>query len=248
MMQPSIWIGFDPRESAAFAVARRSIERRMSIRIPIFGLVLEQLRCAGLYTRPTEKRKSAVDGDITWDLISDAAVSTEFANSRFLVPSLARAKGLNGWALFLDCDILVRADISELFSSLDSQYAVYCVHHQQKNGVAYKMDGQIQTMYARKNWSSFCAYQVSHPANEKLTGDLVNRLPGRELHKFCWLEDHQIGRLGPEWNWLVRHSEGNVNPKVVHFTEGIPLMRGYENDPFADEWMKELYEWACPPL
>ena len=135
----SIWIGFDARETAAFAVARSSARRHLSSPIPIHGLVQDDLRSLGLYRRTTERRKSAVDGDITWDLISDAPESTSFSNTRFLTPHLARQKQKeagrrevhvigqrepiifqdkvepHGWALFMDCDVLIRADLNELF-------------------------------------------------------------------------------------------------------------------------------------
>ena len=59
-MNRSVWIGFDPRESAAFAVARHSIQRHLITPIPVRGLVLADLREQGLYTRPT----SVKDGRI----------------------------------------------------------------------------------------------------------------------------------------------------------------------------------------
>src|SRR3954469_25262843 len=93
----SIWIGFDPREADAFAVARNSIRRHIISPVPARGVVLADLRQRGLYTRPTSRK----DGRL-WDEISEAPMATEFACSRFLVPHLAGS----GWALFMDCDML----------------------------------------------------------------------------------------------------------------------------------------------
>jgi hypothetical protein len=107
------------------------------------------------------------------------------------------------------------------------------------------MDGQAQTRYARKNWSSVILWNVDHPANKALTIELVNSVPGRDLHRFCWLEDDLIGELHPKWNWLVGHSDPEIDPAIVHFTDGIPTMQGYEDSEYADEWRAELERWAA---
>lgn len=237
----SVWIGFDPREAAAFAVARESIKRRLSLHIPVHGLVLSDLRRRGLYTRPTETRVNSDGHRQLWDSISDAPMATEFAISRFLVPHLARS----GLALFMDCDMLVRANLMELFRQIDSAYAVSCVKHDHRPAEGLKMDGQAQTSYGRKNWSSVMVFNCDHPANQELTVDLVNSARGRELHQFCWLNDDRIGEFGPEWNWLAGYSSPNIDPKIVHHTEGSPCMAGYEDAPFADEWRAELARWAA---
>jgi hypothetical protein len=87
-------------------------------------------------------------------------------------------------------------------------------------------------------------FNCNHPANAALTLDVVNTLPGRDLHRFAWLDDSEIGDLGPEWNFLVGHTEGVTDPKVVHFTDGPPCLAGFENVEFADEWREAYYEWA----
>lgn len=177
-----------------------------------------------------------------WDDLSDAPMSTEFACSRFLVPFLANGSWL---AIFMDSDMLIRGRIDRVVELLDRDKAVTVVKHRFDPPEGVKMDGQAQTRYARKNWSSFMVWNLAHPANKRLTLEMVNTLPGRDLHRFCWLEDHEIGEIGPEWNWLVGHSEPTIDPKVVHFTEGLPSMPGHENDPYADEWRAELYRWAA---
>lgn len=244
----SVWLGFDPREAAAFAVTRHSIRRRCNLPIPIYGLVLDTLREQGLYWRPTERR----DGRL-WDVISDAPMSTEFAISRFLVPHLVRArmgrlgdspKWAAGWALFLDCDMLALSNIERLFAQADPSKAVMVVKHDHRPSEATKMDGQVQTQYARKNWSSAMLFNVDHPANRKLTVELVNTVPGRDLHRFCWIEDDLIGELDASWNWLVGHSDPEIEPDIAHFTDGIPTMPGYDDCAYAEEWRAELYRWA----
>jgi hypothetical protein len=236
----SVWIGWEPREAAAYAVAAYSCETRARHPIDMHGVVLSKLRADGLYTR-THSRKGAQ----IWDDISDAPMSTEFACSRFLVPHLAKNSECRGFALFVDCDMLFRRDVFELFDLCDPGKAVMVVKHDHQPVDGIKMDNQIQTRYNRKNWSSVCAFNLDHPANAKLTVEMVNTLPGRDLHRLCWLRDDQIGELDCEWNWLVGHSEPRENPGIVHFTDGIPLMAGYENCAYADEWRAELNSWAA---
>lgn len=240
----SVWIGYDPRETAAFAVARGSIER-FNRHIPVNGVVLSDLKAQGLYYRITERRLGKL-----WDRISEAPMSTEFAISRFLVPTLARrrAKGHDsGWALFMDCDMLVRDNLTKLRQLLDDSKAVCCVKHNHGPKHKTKMDGQEQTSYPRKNWSSVMAFNVDHPANKVLDVEMVNTLPGRDLHRMCWLNDEDIGELPPEWNYLVGHTslpEG-VAPKIVHFTEGGPWLEAFKDIEYADEWNSMIERWAA---
>lgn len=222
----SIWIGYDDAQAIAFAVARYSI-RRFNRTVPIYGLVLSELRDRGLYYRETTSR----DGQL-WDAISEAPMSTEFAISRFLVPTLT-----SGWALFCDIDVIFRRNVSELFSLARPDKAVMVVKHDYAQSEGIKMGGKAQTVYPRKNWSSVMLFNCDHPANDKLTIEYVNSVPGRDLHRFAWLEDHDIGELPAEWNYLVGHSKLNGSqPAVVHFTEGLPNIPGYEKQEYAEEW------------
>ncbi len=239
MMERSIWVGFDKREVASFAVTCHSVRRYLTSDIPVHGLLAAPMIRRGLFSRPSEQRQ--VNGTwITWDLISDAPQSTEHANLRFLVPHLAQS----GWALFMDGDMLALTDLSQVFDGLDPAKALYCVHHEHvpKNWV--KMDGQIQTRYARKNQSSLMIFNVEHAANRELTVEMINTLPGRDLHRFRWLDDDLIGELDPSWNYLVGHTIGVAYPRVVHFTDGTPDMPGYETCEYASEWREELELWA----
>jgi hypothetical protein len=172
-LQATVWLGFDPREAGAYAVARASVERYLRAQWPIYGIVLDDLRARQLYSRPTSKR-----GVQLWDDISGAPMATEFACSRFLVPHLAKT----GWALFMDCDVLVRRNLDALFKLCDPSKAIMVVKHDHQPTEHWKMDGQFQTRYHRKNWSSVCLFNCDHPANKALTVDLVNSAPGRDLH------------------------------------------------------------------
>lgn len=239
----SVWVGFDPREAAAFAVAKSTCKAYMTRPVVVRGLVLSKLRSDGHYRRPMEMRASAADRPVMWDVISDAPQSTEHANSRFLVPYLAG----RGWAVFTDGDVLFRSNICRLLELLDTRYAVYCVKHNYSAKPGIKMDGQVQTSYGRKNWSSFMIFNCDHPSNRSLTTstDMANTLPGRDLHRFCWLDDDEIGTLDPGWNYLVGETKPPIaDPHLVHFTLGVPDMPGYEDVPFADEWRAARDKWA----
>jgi hypothetical protein len=240
-MNRSIYIGHDPRERDAFAVAQRSILRHLSENIGVHALILDELKERGLYTRPYERRAVRNGSTVLWDTISAAPMSTEHACARFLTPFLAKS----GWAMFIDGDTLTRSDPVPMFESLDPSKALYCVKHDYTAGRGLKMDGQIQTEYPRKNWSSVMIFNCDHPSNKNLTLELVNSLPGRDLHRFAWLYDNEIGELDPAWNWLAGISNPEIDPKLVHFTEGVPDMPGYEAQPYANEWRAELMRKAA---
>ncbi len=230
----SIFVGYDSRQADAFAIARRSI-RKFGCNISIGALCQQELRGAGLYSRSEELRGSQL-----WCNVSDAPMATEFSNSRFLTPFIAGS----GLALFIDCDMLARTNLSALFACADTDKAVMCVQHPDyEPGEAIKMDGRQQTRYKRKNWSSVMLFNTRHPANQRVTLEMVNTLPGRDLHRFCWLQDDEIGALPPEWNWLEGISDPSIEPAMVHFTRGLPHLPGYENSAYAGEWFDERRAW-----
>lgn len=206
-----IFIGYEPREHKAYQLAHASILATTSEPVLITPLVLEHLP---FLTRPIERR-----GNQMWCPISDAPMSTEFANSRFAIPMLQKS----GWALFIDCDFVAVGDVSELFELADDRYAIMVVKHAQEATEATKMDNQIQTNYGRKNWSSCALWNLNHPANKRLTVEMLNTLPGRDLHRFCWLEDHEIGELPKAWNTLVgiNSKEQTADARFLHFTLGM---------------------------
>lgn len=244
----SIFLGFDPREAMAFAVARHSIEKRISLPIRARGIILDELVEKGLYTRPTDQ---VVDSDGNTRLIDvlskredyDGFMSTEFAISRFLTPHLA---GYRGWAMFADCDIMARTNLVSLFHKIAHRpEALLCVQHDYRPKETVKMDGQAQTQYFRKNWSSVMLFNCEHPANRNLTIELINNVPGRDLHGYCWLKDEEIGALDESFNWIPGHSSPEIDPDIVHWSAGGPWFKGYESVPFADEWRDELRQWAA---
>jgi hypothetical protein len=169
----------------------------------------------------------------------DEKQSNEFSFSRFLVPYLS---DYNGYAVFMDCDMLMRVDVAELMQEIaeDSSKAAYVVKHtyQPRDGIKYL--NTIQYSYPRKNWSSFVVWNCGHEKNKKLTPGYVNVATGLELHRFTWLDDEDLGELDVKWNWLVGEYESpNSDVKNVHWTIGGPYFNEFRNVDFSDEWFEQ---------
>ena len=208
-----VFIGFDSKEVVATHVLAQSILEKSSIPVEFVPIVLSQL--GGIFTRER-----------------NALQTTEFSFSRFLVPAL---RDFQGWSLFMDCDMLMRADIAELWALRDDRYAAMCVKHDYQPKVETKFLGQVQTKYEKKNWSSVILF--NNAKCTALTTDYVNTATGLQLHQFKWLEnDDLIGELPASWNWLVNEYDYDPNAKNVHFTDGGPYFDEYKEDDYADEW------------
>lgn len=222
-----IFVGWDSREDIAYRVCAHSIRRHATKPVHITPLKQEELRKRGLYHR--EK---------------DPLASTEFTYTRFLVPHLT---GHKGWALFVDCDFLYTADVSKLFALADEKYAVMCVQHDYRPSETVKMDGVVQTVYPRKNWSSMILWNCGHPANRAVTADAANRQTGAFLHRFQWLDDALIGSVPETWNWLEgwcrKPAEGV--PNAIHYTRGGPWFDNWKNVDYADLWLEEAERLAA---
>lgn len=230
-----VYLGWDDRELAAYLVARNSAVANSSAPVCVNPLILDELQKWGHSTRRYNLMHKAA-GQVLWDSVSEAPCSTQFANTRFMVPRLA----LGGWALFMDSDVVVHGDLAELFALADPKCAVMCVKHSGASGAfggGSKMDGQAQTYYHRKNWSSVMLWNCSHPSNHCLTHEMLNATPGRDLHRFFWLADEEIGTLPPEWNWLVGIQERPAAPKIAHYTLGGPWLSGWSGGPHDSEWL-----------
>ena len=217
-----VFVGYDTREDMAYQVCKHSIIARNKD-VDVRPLKQQELRDAGWYWRDEDK-----------------LASTEFTFTRFLVPELANFKG---WAVFMDCDMILTTDIAELFAQADDKYAVMCVQHDYTPKEGMKMDGQKQTVYPRKNWSSVMLFNCGHPSNARLTQDMVNEkeINGAYLHRFSWLKDSEVGELDHTWNYLVGVYDDIEKPKLIHYTEGGPWFENYRDCEFHAEWKNELF-------
>jgi hypothetical protein len=199
-----IFIGYDPRERAATNVLIDSLYQQSSRPLAITPIVTAQFQ-------------------EIFDRERDPKQSTAFSFTRFLVPWL---KGYQGWAIFMDCDMLCRGDIAELWAAKDDRYAVMCVQHEHNPNEVVKFLGEPQTPYPKKNWSSLMLLNCERCT--ALSPEYVNRASGLELHRFHWLAgDHEIGALPDRWNHLVdvqdpARSEGAT---LLHWTLGGPWFR-----------------------
>ena len=220
-----IFVGYDTREDIAYQVCEYSALKH-SDNVEVIPLNQNKLRQDKWYWRELDK-----------------LASTEFTFTRFLIPALTNYKG---WALFCDSDVVFLKDVKELFDQADDKYAVMCVQHDYTPKPGIKMDGQKQTIYPRKNWSSVVLWNCGHPSNEKITVDLVNNpnYDGKYFHRFSWLQDNEIGKLSHEWNWLVGWYKApeDGEPKALHYTEGGPWFKNYRHCEYGDVWKNYLSE------
>lgn len=163
-----------------------------------------------------------------------------FTYARFTVPSRCN---WGGFAIFIDCcDMLLRADLKELWEMRDVSKAVQVVKHQYEPRAKRKYVGTemeaVNEAYPRKNWSSVILWNCGHMANF-LARDRIRKAidsgDGKFLHRFGWLDDALIGELPIEWNWLDEYGP-NDNAKLLHWTTGIPGFYHYHQAPHAGEW------------
>jgi hypothetical protein len=212
-----IFIGYDPVETVAWHVMAQSILSRSSKPIAIIPVNMRNFK--DFFNRARDVKQS-----------------NEFSFTRFLVPFLSDYKG---YALFFDCDMMLRTDIFEIFDAVtkDPGKAVYVVKHNYEPRGDIKYLNTVQYKYPRKNWSSVVLWNCSHPKNKILTAEFVNQAAGIDLHRFTWLSDDDLGELDIKWNWLVgEYAEPPQDIKNIHWTLGGPYFKEYENADFAEEW------------
>lgn len=206
-----IFIGYDEREAVAYHALVHSIIELSSEPVSITPLVRKTL--------PIKPER-------------DAKASTDFADTRFLVPYLC---DFQGWAMFMDCDMLFTVDPKILWDMRDDDYAVMVRKHSYNPEYERKFLGQEQTRYKYKNWSSLMLFN-----NEKcksLTKDYVYNAHGLDLHQFEWLEDKsKIGCIPEGWNFLVESDFAEKKPELIHYTRGGPYFREFKYCPYSEEW------------
>lgn len=182
-----IFIGYDHRQPISYNILQQSIIRLSSKPVAITPLILEQLPL---------KRQGL----------------TPFTYSRFLVPYLCNYEG---WALFLDCDILLNGDVSELFEFADPKYKVMVAKNERKF-----------------EWASAMLFNCAKCTD--LTVDYVET--AENLHTIAWAQAEEIGNLPPEWNHLVGYDEPRKDPKLIHFTQGMPCYEETLDSEHSEKW------------
>jgi len=221
-----IFVGYDGDvEPIAFHVFCQSIIEKSSIPVSFTPLALNTLK---------DYKETHTDG------------SNAFIYSRFLVPYLCDYQGL---ALFVDGDMIIRADVAELLKYYEQspEKAVHVVKHDYTTKHPVKYLGAKNEDYPRKNWSSVMLFNCGAWRNKDLTPEYIMKATGKQLHRFEWLSDRLIGELPKEWNWLADEYEYNDQAKLVHYTLGTPCFKDYQSKAYADEWWG-TYKRAIYPL
>jgi|TARA_R100000353_G_scaffold155746_1_gene114690 lipopolysaccharide biosynthesis glycosyltransferase len=222
----NVYIGYDSRQDFSenfsdvvnppYQVSRFSIEK-YNKNISIQPIILSELKDKKLYWRTT-----------------DYLSSTEFVYSRFLTPYLNDYKGI---ALFCDSDFLWQCDVNELLDYYDDRYAVMCVKHNYSPPESTKMDGNPQTHYPRKNWSSLMLFNCEHPDVKFLNTHNINEKGAKWLHRFEWTRDECIGEIPATYNWLEGWYNDNIDPKVIHYTRGGPWHETWDGH-YKEQWIQ----------
>lgn len=180
------FIGVDVRQPVAATVLQMSIVSRSSSPVSVTWLIQSQL--------PVRRRGL-----------------TDFTFTRYLVPFLM---GYQGRALFLDGDMLVQADIAELFAVADSKYAVQVVKGPQ-----------------RFEWPSLMLFNCAKC--KELTPEFIENGRPQDMN---WGE---VGELPPEWNRCVGY-EKTDDAKLLHYTMGVPAFPETHILGHVDEWKHDL--------
>ncbi len=190
-MKPlKVFIGADDRQPLVVNVLSHSIWRRSTKPVSISPLVLSQL--------PVTKEGL-----------------TQFTFSRYLVPWLC---DYEGWALFMDSDMLVLGDIVELFACADEDKAVMVV----KNAIRFE-------------WPSLMLFNCSKC--KMLTPDYVQNYASPQ--DFVWANG-KVGDLPKEWNHCVNYDSPRPDAKLAHYTQGVPVWFETRDSEYSKEWVDEM--------
>lgn len=185
-----IFIGHEPRVAIQTNVAASSLYEHSSVPVSITPLVLAQLPImrSGL---------------------------TEFSFARFLVPWLC---GFEGWALFIDSDVIVQGDVAELFALADDNFAVQVC--------------DIKPAFER---AAVMLFNCGHPHNRILTPEMIDRTDVR-LHLLEWTD--RIGYLPQNWGHCVGYSLPRPleSLPLVHYTAGVPAWPQTADCEHAQAW------------
>lgn len=199
-MQPfRIFIGLDPRQVASFTACQTSIWEKTNHPVAITPLVLDNLPI-------------------------DRAGLTPFTYSRFLVPYLC---GFEGVGLFMDADIIIRGDLTELFDMALQAIAkgdAPAVWVRNKPGFEFER-------------AAVMLFNCGHEDNLVLTPDYVDD-PQRckTPHLIDWTD--AVGHLGDEWGHLVGYEAPNPDAKLVHYTQGVPLFPEIGQCEHSEDWWR----------
>ena len=145
----NIYIGFDEVETVAYHTLSQSIIKFASGPVRISPICSKHFK--KFFNRPRDEKQS-----------------NDFSFTRFLVPYLNQ---YNGYAIFMDCDMMLRTDIFDVLREVDEKNAVSVVQHDYTPTETVKYLNKVQYAYPRKNWSSFVVWNCG---NFKIKNLLLN--------------------------------------------------------------------------
>jgi len=178
----------DQRQPLACTVLQSSIVRRSTVPVQVTPLLLAQLPV---------KRTGL----------------TNFTFSRFAVPLLC---DYEGYAVFMDADMVCLTDINELIElAKQSEAAVLVV----KNPMRFE-------------WPSLMVFN-----NAKCKRLTLEHIENENPFKFEWADE--VGELPSEYNHRVGYDAPRDDAKIVHYTQGIPCWHETEDCEYAPEWHYE---------
>ena len=145
-----IFIGCDEQFEENIDIQIESIFKNTNSKIDIKLLRLEELK------------------DILWRE-KDPKQTTDSAFTRWLVPYLSNYQG---WSLYMDSDMFCRDDVKKIFQLKNEDKTVMVVKNDSYHAQLKKFNGQIQTDYERKNWSSLILF--NNQKCKKLNANYIN--------------------------------------------------------------------------
>jgi lipopolysaccharide biosynthesis glycosyltransferase len=172
-----VFVGYDPREAIAYHTCVNSIIRNSSRPVAIVPVALNLFK---------EYSETHTDG------------SNHFIYTRFLVPYLM---DYQGWAIFIDGDMILRGDIAELWELKDYTKDVMVVKHDYETRMTEKYLGNANENYPRKNWSSVILWNCNSIRNRILTPEFVQQSTGAFLHRFSWIDDVKNSKFFSRLEW-----------------------------------------------
>ena len=197
-----VFIGYDDRQRVSYTTLQQSIFETTTRPVAVSPLILRTL--------PITRRGL-----------------TPFTFSRFLVPWLCNFQGT---AIFMDADMLLVTDISELEEQITEDIGV---------SVVQSLEKYEQT--------SFMLFNCEHPGHKKLTPEFIQET-AINLHGLEWLGEEAVGSLDPKWNQLIGYQEVDLTQGNLHYTMGVPAFPETSSCDGADLWrnMAQLSMSAIP--
>lgn len=205
-----IFVGADRSQLLAFKVLEHSIKRNTS----------QQVKCRAIDNSMMPECKSKTN-----------LPYTNFSFARFGIPSFA---GYQGKAIYLDADMLVLADIADLWS-LDFAGAKILTLEQPREDLQQKQSKkrkQTAVMMldceALKDW-----------VPEEIIGNLGKKYDRTKLMSLDIFPQRKIKEIIPTvWNCMDWYEEGVS--KLVHYTKIETQPWVYPKHPCGNLWLNEL--------